>query len=72
VLDADCPLGNQHRVGLDYKNLPFEVKEGSVMLLDDGRVILEVNRVHGNKIFCVVLSGGELSDNKGINLQGVV
>ena len=70
VLDADCPLGNQDRVGLDYQNLPREVKEGTVLMLDDGRITLEVNRVRGNQIYCVVLTGGELSDNKGINLQG--
>lgn len=70
VLDADCPLGNQDRVGLDYQNLPREVKEGTVLLLDDGRITLEVNRVRNNQIYCVVLTGGDLSDNKGINLQG--
>jgi pyruvate kinase len=70
VLDADCVLGDQQRVGLDYQNLPREVKEGTVLLLDDGRITLEVNRVRGNQIYCVVLAGGELSNNKGINLQG--
>jgi pyruvate kinase len=70
VLDADCPLGNQHRVGLDYKELPKEVEEGSVLLLDDGRITLEVNRINGNQIHCVVLAGGDLSNNKGINLKG--
>lgn len=70
VLDADCPLGNQNRVGLDYQNLPREVKEGTVLLLDDGRITLEVNRVRNHQIYCVVLTGGDLSDNKGINLQG--
>ena len=70
VLDADCQLGNQQRVGLDYVNLSQEVKEGSVLLLDDGRILLEVNRINGNQIYCVVTAGGELLNNKGINLQG--
>ncbi|OYZ01845.1 MAG: pyruvate kinase [Methylophilales bacterium 16-45-7] len=70
VLDADCTLGDQHRVGLDYKSLPREVKEGTILLLDDGRITMEVNRVQGNQIYCVVLTSGELSNNKGINLQG--
>jgi pyruvate kinase len=70
VLDADCMLGDQQRVGLDYQNLPREVKEGTVLLLDDGRITLEVNRVRGNQIYCVVMTGGTLSNNKGINLQG--
>ncbi len=70
ILDADCELGNQDHVGLDYKTLPQEVKEGVILLLDDGRVSLLVDRVKGNQIHCVVLSGGVLSNNKGINRQG--
>lgn len=70
ILDADCMSGNQLRVGLDYKNLPKEVKSDAILLLDDGRIVLEVNRINGNQIFCVVITGGQLSNNKGINLQG--
>jgi pyruvate kinase len=70
VLDADCKIGDQRRVGLDYKQLPNEVHEGSILMVDDGRLILEVNRVHGSQIYCVVVAGGSLSNNKGINLQG--
>jgi pyruvate kinase len=70
VLDADCELGNQYQVGLDYKNLPQEVSVGNVLLLDDGRITLSIDRIKGNQIHCVVLTGGVLSNNKGINLQG--
>ena len=70
LLDADCPLGTQEKVGLDYKQLPQEVSAGQRLLLDDGRIVLEINRVQGNKIHCVVITGGVLSNNKGINLQG--
>ena len=70
ILDADCLLGNQYKVGLDYKTLPQEVTEGVVLLLDDGRITMAVDRVKGNQIHCVVLSGGVLSNNKGINRQG--
>jgi pyruvate kinase len=70
ILDADCELGNQDHVGLDYKTLPQEVKEDVVLLLDDGRITMQVSRVKGNQIHCVVLSGGVLSNNKGINRQG--
>ncbi len=70
VLDADCELGNQYEVGLDYTDLPQEVREGTVLLLDDGRITMQVDRVKGNQIHCVVLSGGVLSNNKGINRQG--
>lgn len=70
VLDADCELGDQFKVGLDYKNLPQEVSVGNVLLLDDGRITMSIDRVKGNQIHCVVLTGGVLSNNKGINLQG--
>lgn len=70
ILDADCELGNQDHVGLDYKTLPQEVKEGVVLLLDDGRITMLVDRVKSNQIHCVVLNGGVLSNNKGINRQG--
>ncbi len=70
ILDADCELGNQYHVGLDYKTLPQEVAEGVVLLLDDGRISMQVDRVKGNQIHCLVLNGGVLSNNKGINRQG--
>lgn len=70
VLDADCELGDQYRVGLDYKALPKEVVEGDVLLLDDGRITMQVDRVKGNQIHCVVFNGGILSNNKGINRHG--
>ncbi|MBK7953978.1 MAG: pyruvate kinase [Candidatus Accumulibacter sp.] len=70
ILDAKCELGNSERVGLDYKDLTRDVAPGSVLLLDDGRIVLDVERVVGSEIFTVVRHGGELSDNKGINRQG--
>ncbi len=70
VLDADCELGDQFKVGLDYKNLPQEVSEGNLLLLDDGRITMSIDRIKGNQVHCVVLTGGVLSNNKGINLQG--
>ena len=70
ILDAKCELGNQERVGLDYKDLPGDVSPGNVLLLDDGRIVLEVEDVQGHEIFTVVRHGGFLSNNKGINRQG--
>ncbi len=70
ILDAACPLGNETRVGLDYKELPKDVKPGDILLLDDGRLKLTVNGVRGTEIHTQVLIGGELSNNKGINRQG--
>lgn len=70
ILDADCALGNQERVGLDYKELPKDVSRGSTLLLDDGRIVLWVEEVRGNEVICQVKQGGVLSNNKGINRQG--
>ncbi|MBP6802253.1 MAG: pyruvate kinase, partial [Zoogloea sp.] len=71
ILDAAfAGPGNAHRVGLDYKDLPRDVKPGDVLLLDDGRLKLGVERVLGHEIHTTVKVGGELSNNKGINRQG--
>ncbi|MGA9395803.1 MAG: pyruvate kinase [Azonexus sp.] len=70
ILDAQCALGSQERVGLDYKELPSDVKSDDVLLLDDGRLKLLVTGVHGAEIHTRVLVGGVLSNNKGINRQG--
>ncbi|MBP5996399.1 MAG: pyruvate kinase [Azonexus sp.] len=70
ILDAQCQLGNQERVGLDYKDLPKDVVHGDILLLDDGRLKLEVVAVRGHEIHTQVLVGGDLSNNKGINRQG--
>ncbi len=70
ILDANCELGNQERVGLDYKDLPRDVRRGSTLLLDDGRIQMWVEKVDGAEIICKVTQGGVLSNNKGINQQG--
>lgn len=70
ILDADCTMGNQERVGLDYKALPRDVKPDDLLLLNDGLIVLVVTKIVGNEIHTVVKIGGELSNNKGINRQG--
>ena len=70
VLDAECELGTTDCVGLDYPELVNDVGPGDVLLLDDGRIIMDVDRVEGTQIHCLVRHGGELSNNKGINRQG--
>jgi pyruvate kinase len=71
VLDAGLEEpGDATRVGLDYKELPRDVKAGDMLLLDDGKMVLEVSNVRGTEIHTVVRQGGTLSNNKGINRQG--
>ena len=70
ILDADCPLGDQARVGLDYKELPRDLKPNDVLLLNDGLIVLVVDSIVGNAIHTTVKIGGDLSNNKGINRLG--
>lgn len=71
VLDASrTELGNQDCVGLDYKELPRDVKPGDTLLLNDGLLVLTVEAVKGEAVHTIVKQGGELSNNKGINKQG--
>ena len=71
ILDASLDgLGNQQRVGLDYKELPNDVDVGTVLLLNDGMLEFHVTGVKGTEVHCVVVRGGVLSNNKGINRQG--
>ncbi|NML13663.1 pyruvate kinase [Azohydromonas caseinilytica] len=71
VLDAALTEpGNVERVGLDYKELPRDVKPGDTLLLNDGLIVLTVDRVQGEAVHTLVKIGGELSNNKGINKQG--
>jgi pyruvate kinase len=70
TLDAERELGDEEAVGLDYKDLPNDVRPGDTLLLDDGRIVLRVAAVRGPRIECVVEQGGVLSDHKGINRKG--
>ena len=72
TLDAalDHNRGNHERIGIAYKQLPEDVTRGDTLLLDDGRVVLWVDKVEGPEVVCRVVVGGVLSDRKGINKQG--
>lgn len=71
VLDASrTELGDADAVGLDYKDLPRDVKPGDRLLLNDGLIVLTVDAVKGEAVHTTVKLGGELSNNKGINKQG--
>ena len=71
VLDASrTEPGDIKGVGLDYKELPRDVKAGDVLLLNDGLIVLTVDSVRGEQVHTTVKQGGLLSNNKGINKQG--
>lgn len=63
-------LGTASVLPTPILSLPRDVKKGDPILLDDGRVRLEVRRVHGRDVECQVLVGGTLKDHKGLNLPG--
>jgi len=70
ILDTTCKLGDETRVGLDYPELIDDVTVGDVLLLDDGRVVMDIERIQDGEIYCRMRHDGELSNNKGINKQG--
>lgn len=72
ILDAAlaADVGTEEMVGIDYKDLPNDVKAGDTLLLDDGRIVLTVQEVKETRIITTVKVGGILSNNKGINRQG--
>jgi len=71
-LDVACPLdaGDYTRVGLTYPELIKDVAVNDVLLLDDGRIVVQIKQIQDSKIDCKVVVGGTLSDSKGINRQG--
>ena len=71
ILDAQrSEPGDIHGVGLDYKELPRDVRPGDTLLLNDGLIKLTVELVKGEQVHTRVVLGGELSNNKGINKAG--
>ncbi len=71
ILDAQrTEPGDIGIVGLDYKELPRDVRPGDTLLLNDGLIVLTVDTVRGEQVHTFVKVGGELSNNKGINKQG--
>lgn len=63
--------GNQSQASVTYKNLPQDVNPGTVILIDDGLIALEVLSVDGTDIHCRVRDGGPVSNHKGVNVPGV-
>lgn len=72
TIDPDFPPneGDDHNVGVTYKDLPKDVAVGDTLLVDDGRIILQVEAINDDQIETVVLHGGRLSGFKGINREG--
>ena len=71
TITTDEIEGTKERVGTTYKGLPGDCKAGDRILIDDGKVTVEVIEVKGNDVVTKVIEPGAVSNNKGINLPGV-
>ena len=71
IVGMDAP-GDQEKVGVTYAGLVNDCKKGDVILLDDGRITMEVVKIEKKALAlkCKVLHGGVLKDRKGLNKQG--
>lgn len=68
ILTTEEILGNQNRASITYRNLKQDVKPGTRVLIDDGKIEMEVREIKGEEIFCTVKNGGVVSNHKGINV----
>lgn len=71
ILTSRKVPGNEKEVQLTYPDLPNELKEGDIVLLDDGLINLYVESISNTDIKCRVTNGGELGEKKGVNVPGV-
>ena len=71
VTTDDDVIGTAERFSLDYKPLPTEVQPGTVILIDDGLIGLEVDHVEGTDIHCRITNGGLLGEHKGVNFPNL-
>jgi len=71
TITIDEVEGTKERVGTTYKGLPGDCKAGDRILIDDGKVTVEVVEVKGSDVVTKVIEPGAVSNNKGINLPGV-
>ncbi|MEY4163425.1 MAG: pyruvate kinase [Actinomycetota bacterium] len=71
VITTDDIVGNKERSSTTYKDLPRDCKKGDRILIDDGKVTVEVVEVKGNDVVTRCIEPGPISNNKGLNLPGV-
>ena len=71
ILTAEDIQGTEEKVSVTYKDLYKDVKPGDSILIDDGLIELQVEKVDGTEIVCTVINGGELGEKKGVNVPNV-
>ncbi|MGA8942760.1 MAG: pyruvate kinase, partial [Thermoactinomyces sp.] len=71
TLTTEPILGDDKRISVSYEGLPQDVKPGNTILIDDGLIGLQVDRVEGTEIYCTIKNGGVIKSRKGVNIPGV-
>ena len=71
ITTDDGVVGNHERFSLDFKNLPNELKPGDRVLIDDGLLEFDVDKIEGTDIYCTLANSGDLGERKGVNIPGV-
>lgn len=71
TLTSEPVLGDEKRISVSYEGLPQDVKPGSTILIDDGLIGLQVDRIEGTEIYCTIKNGGVIKSRKGVNIPGV-
>lgn len=70
IITTEEIVGNSSRATTTYQGLPADCAAGDTLLIDDGKILLQISKIVGNEIFTIVRNGGEVSNNKGINAPG--
>ena len=70
ILTTEEMLGTKEKASITYKNLKNDIKEGSTILIDDGKIEMTVEKITETEIHCRVVNGGKVSNHKGINAPG--
>lgn len=72
TLTTDEVMGTAERATITYKNLKNDIDVGTTILIDDGLIEMNVEKIEGADIVCRVVNGGFVSNHKGVNVPGAV
>ncbi len=71
VLTTELIVGNEERASISYKDFPTQLSKGNRILMDDGRIILEVESTTKTEVLCRIVEGGVLKTHKSVNVPNV-
>lgn len=72
ILTTEEIMGTKERATISYKELKDDIQEGMSLLINDGLIELHVDKIDGTEIICTVITGGKVSNHKGVNAPGAV